>query len=46
KLSQGAGLGLYIVKQAVDKLGGVLMLDSEEGIGTTFSITIPLQNQF
>nr|MCU0383972.1 PAS domain-containing sensor histidine kinase [Cyclobacteriaceae bacterium] len=45
KLSQGAGLGLYIVKQAVDKLGGVLMLDSEEGRGTTFSITIPLQNQ-
>jgi PAS domain S-box-containing protein len=44
KLSQGAGLGLYIVKQVVDKLGGVLMLDSEEGKGTTFSITIPLQN--
>jgi len=43
RLSQGAGLGLYIVKQAVDKLGGVLMLDSNEGEGTTFSITIPLQ---
>jgi PAS domain S-box-containing protein len=41
-LSQGAGLGLYIVKQAVDKLGGVIFLDSEEGTGTTFTITIPL----
>jgi PAS domain S-box-containing protein len=41
-LSQGAGLGLYIVKQAVDKLGGVIFLDSEESLGTTFSITIPL----
>lgn len=42
-LSQGAGLGLYIVKQAVDKLGGVIFLDSEERVGTTFSITIPLK---
>lgn len=40
-LSQGAGLGLYIVKQAVDKLGGVIFLDSEESKGTTFTITIP-----
>jgi len=41
-LSQGAGLGLYIVKQAVDKLGGVIFLDSEENKGTTFTITLPL----
>jgi PAS domain S-box-containing protein len=41
-LSQGAGLGLYIVKQAVDKLGGVIFLDSEERVGSTFTITIPL----
>jgi PAS domain S-box-containing protein len=41
-LSQGAGLGLYIVKQAVDKLGGVIFLDSEEKSGATFSITFPV----
>jgi signal transduction histidine kinase len=35
---------LYIVKQAVDKLGGVIFLDSEERVGTTFSITIPLSS--
>ena len=40
--SQGAGLGLYIVKQAVDKLGGVIFLDSEEKMGATFSITLPM----
>ncbi|RAV98482.1 sensor histidine kinase [Pseudochryseolinea flava] len=40
--SQGAGLGLYIVKQAVDKLGGVIFLDSEERMGATFSITLPI----
>jgi signal transduction histidine kinase len=40
--SQGAGLGLYIVKQAVDKLGGVVFLDSEEKVGATFSITLPM----
>jgi len=44
-LSQGAGLGLYIVKQAVDKLGGVIVLDSEEDKGTTFTITIPFSTQ-
>jgi PAS domain S-box-containing protein len=43
-LSQGAGLGLYIVKQAIDKLGGVIFMDSEEGVGTTFTITIPLSS--
>lgn len=41
EISKGAGLGLYIVKQAVDKLNGVILLDSEEEKGTTFTITIP-----
>lgn len=45
ELSKGAGLGLYIVKQAVDKLNGVIMLDSEEGKGTTFTITIPIHQE-
>jgi PAS domain S-box-containing protein len=44
-LSQGAGLGLYIVKQAVDKLGGVIFLDSKENEGTTFTITIPMSTK-
>lgn len=37
----GSGLGLYIVKQAVDKLGGTVGMDSTEGKGTTFFAVLP-----
>ena len=37
----GSGLGLYIVKEMVHKLGGRVMLSSELNIGTTISIAIP-----
>lgn len=37
-ISQGNGLGLHIVKKAVEKLEGKIHLQSEEGIGTSFSI--------
>lgn len=37
----GSGLGLYIVKNAVDKLKGRITLKSKVGEGTTFSIVIP-----
>ncbi|HEY3429455.1 MAG TPA: HAMP domain-containing sensor histidine kinase [Cyclobacteriaceae bacterium] len=40
--SQGSGLGLYIVKEAVDKVNGAIHLESTEGEGTTFFVTIPL----
>lgn len=39
--SYGSGMGMYIVKNAVDKLGGEIGITSEEGAGTTFYITIP-----
>lgn len=39
--SEGSGLGLYIVKNAVEKLGGQLTADSKPGVGTTFRITLP-----
>ncbi len=39
--SEGSGLGLYIVREAVDKLGGTISLDSKFGIGTTLKIEIP-----
>ena len=42
-LSHGAGLGLYIVKKAVDKLGGTITLKSKQGLGTTFTVTIPIR---
>jgi PAS domain S-box-containing protein len=39
--SEGSGLGLYIVKNAVEKLGGLLSVKSLPGEGTTFEITLP-----
>jgi signal transduction histidine kinase len=39
--SIGSGLGLYIVKEAVEKLNGVIQLESETGKGTEFSIRLP-----
>jgi signal transduction histidine kinase len=39
--SEGAGLGLYIVRETVHKLGGKISVHSEVGVGTTFDIEIP-----
>jgi PAS domain S-box-containing protein len=40
---QGAGLGLAIVKQLVTLMGGSGAVESEENVGTTFSISIPFK---
>lgn len=40
--NDGAGLGLYIVKEAVEKLNGTIQIDSTLGEGTTFTIEIPV----
>jgi len=37
----GSGLGLYIVKESVDRLNGQIDLKSEKGTGTTFNIILP-----
>lgn len=39
--SQGAGLGLYIVKEMVEKLAGTISINSAPGQGTTITISIP-----
>lgn len=40
--AQGTGLGLYIVKQSVEMLGGQITVQSRQDVGTTFTVTIPL----
>jgi signal transduction histidine kinase len=35
------GLGLFIVKKAINKLGGTIEVSSEENHGATFTITLP-----
>ena len=42
KKREGSGLGLYIVYNEVQKMGGEIQVDSEVGKGTTFSIKIPI----
>lgn len=39
--NEGAGLGLYIVKEAVEKLMGTISLESQLGKGTIFKIELP-----
>jgi signal transduction histidine kinase len=39
--SDGSGIGLYIVKNAVDKLGGQISVASRLGQGTRFNIILP-----
>jgi signal transduction histidine kinase len=39
--SSGSGLGLYIAKEAIEKLNGTIEIESELSRGTKFSIAIP-----
>ena len=41
--SQGSGLGLYIAKEAVEKMGGSITVESTPGLGSNFTVTIPAQ---
>lgn len=39
--SSGSGLGLYIAKEIVEKMGGKIGLQSQPGHGSVFTVTLP-----
>ena len=42
---QGAGIGLTIVRMIVDAHAGTVAVDSEQGLGSTFRVTLPLRRE-
>lgn len=40
--SKGSGLGLYLVKSTIEKLGGTIALVDENNMKTTFKVKIPM----
>jgi two-component system, chemotaxis family, sensor kinase CheA len=41
-INSGRGIGMNVVKEAVEKLGGTIHVDSKHGFSTTFTIRLPV----
>jgi signal transduction histidine kinase/ligand-binding sensor domain-containing protein len=44
-VGEGIGLGLSVAYRIVQKHGGTLVVDSEEGVGTVFRLTLPVLDE-
>lgn len=44
QLFPGLGIGLYISREIIKKYGGDILVDSEEGKGSKFTVILPLHN--
>ena len=44
-LNNGSGIGLYIVKETIEKLSGTITVRSLEGVGSTFEVSVPNMNE-
>lgn len=42
--SKGQGFGLPVIKRMTEALGGTVTFESQEGKGTTFKVSLPLNN--
>jgi two-component system, NtrC family, sensor kinase len=42
---KGTGLGLFIVRQVVERNKGTIEVESQEGVGTSFTLTFPIVTQ-
>ena len=41
---QGTGLGLFVIRRIVEAHGGTVGVESESGRGTTFRVSLPVEN--
>jgi signal transduction histidine kinase len=44
EISKGSGLGLYIVRETIEKMNGTIRVESVEGQGTSFIIKLPVSS--
>ncbi len=45
KIGKGTGLGLWVSSSIIEKHGGLLSVNSEVGVGSTFTIKLPIKQK-